>query len=128
MIRWRTTPPSTKRPVITARSALLVLSRRRGHADELLSCLQAGAALVGGETAEMPDMYAPGEYDLAGFTVGAVERAAMLDGSAIQKGDAIIGIASSGPHSNGYSLIRKIIFCNEDFWIVDFTHKFCPNN
>ena len=72
-------------------------------------CLQAGAALIGGETAEMPDMYDPGEYDLAGFTVGAVERGEMLDGSAITQGDAIIGIASSGPHSNGYSLIRKVL-------------------
>ena len=72
-------------------------------------CLQAGAALIGGETAEMPDMYEPGEYDLAGFTVGAVERAEMIDGSAISEGDAIIGIASSGPHSNGYSLIRKVL-------------------
>ena len=72
-------------------------------------CLQAGAALIGGETAEMPDMYAPGEYDLAGFTVGAVERAEMIDGSAISEGGAIIGIASSGPHSNGYSLIRKVL-------------------
>ena len=72
-------------------------------------CLQAGAALIGGETAEMPDMYGPGEYDLAGFTVGAVERDAIIDGSAIEAGDAIIGIASSGPHSNGYSLIRKVL-------------------
>ncbi|HNP63045.1 MAG TPA: phosphoribosylformylglycinamidine cyclo-ligase [Woeseiaceae bacterium] len=72
-------------------------------------CLQAGAALIGGETAEMPDMYAEGEYDLAGFTVGVVERAALIDGSGISAGDAIIGIASSGPHSNGYSLIRKVL-------------------
>jgi len=71
-------------------------------------CELAGCALIGGETAEMPDMYPPGEYDLAGFNVGAVEKSALIDGSKIQKGDAIIGIASSGPHSNGYSLIRKI--------------------
>jgi phosphoribosylformylglycinamidine cyclo-ligase len=72
-------------------------------------CIQAGAALIGGETAEMPDMYADGEYDLAGFTVGVVEREALIDGSRIAAGDAVIGIASSGPHSNGYSLIRKVL-------------------
>jgi phosphoribosylformylglycinamidine cyclo-ligase len=72
-------------------------------------CSLAGAALIGGETAEMPDMYADGEYDLAGFCVGAVERDAMIDGSSIGPGDALIGIASSGPHSNGYSLIRKVL-------------------
>jgi len=72
-------------------------------------CEQAGAALIGGETAEMPDMYPAGEYDLAGFCVGAVERADLIDGSAISAGDAMIGIASSGPHSNGYSLIRKVL-------------------
>ena len=72
-------------------------------------CERAGCALIGGETAEMPDMYPPGEYDLAGFCVGAVEKSALIDGSKIKDGDAIIGIASSGPHSNGYSLIRKIL-------------------
>ena len=72
-------------------------------------CHQSGAALIGGETAEMPDMYPDGKYDLAGFCVGAVERAEMIDGSAICAGDALIGIASNGPHSNGYSLIRKVL-------------------
>jgi phosphoribosylformylglycinamidine cyclo-ligase len=72
-------------------------------------CAESGCALVGGETAEMPDMYPPGEYDLAGFCVGLVERSRMLDGSAIRVGHRLIGIASSGPHSNGYSLIRKIL-------------------
>ena len=72
-------------------------------------CLQAGAALIGGETAEMPDMYPPGEYDLAGFTVGVVERNKMIDGSGIRDGDVIIALASDGPHSNGYSLIRKVL-------------------
>ncbi len=72
-------------------------------------CIQAGAALVGGETAEMPDMYADGEYDLAGFCVGAVERKNLIDGSDISAGDVMIGVASSGVHSNGYSLIRKVL-------------------
>ncbi|MGB0134147.1 phosphoribosylformylglycinamidine cyclo-ligase [Dokdonella sp.] len=72
-------------------------------------CELAGCALIGGETAEMPSMYPPGEYDLAGFCVGAVEKLALIDGSRIQSGDAIIGIAASGAHSNGYSLIRRIV-------------------
>ncbi|WP_445144418.1 phosphoribosylformylglycinamidine cyclo-ligase [Dyella sp. Tek66A03] len=72
-------------------------------------CELAGCALIGGETAEMPDMYPPGEYDLAGFTVGAVEKSALLSGEGIVAGDVILGVAASGPHSNGYSLIRKIL-------------------
>jgi phosphoribosylformylglycinamidine cyclo-ligase len=72
-------------------------------------CAQAGAALVGGETAEMPGMYQGEDYDLAGFCVGVVEKEAIIDGSRVGAGDAVIGLASSGPHSNGYSLIRKLI-------------------
>ncbi|BBP46220.1 phosphoribosylformylglycinamidine cyclo-ligase [Thiosulfatimonas sediminis] len=76
-------------------------------------CLQSGCALIGGETAEMPGMYPKGDYDLAGFCVGIVEKADLIDGSKVKAGDIMLGLASSGPHSNGYSLIRKIIEVNE---------------
>ncbi len=72
-------------------------------------CQQAGCALLGGETAEMPGFYQPGEYDLAGFCVGIVERSQMLDGTRVQIGDVVIGLASQGVHSNGFSLVRKIV-------------------
>lgn len=72
-------------------------------------CRQSNAALIGGETAEMPDMYNKGDYDLAGFCVGVVEKQKIIDGSKVKPGDVLIAVASSGPHSNGYSLIRKII-------------------
>ena len=79
----------------------------KGIAD---GCVLAGCALVGGETAEMPDFYTEGEYDMAGFAVGIVDRKKMIDGSKIKEGNVVIGIASSGIHSNGYSLVRKLFF------------------
>jgi len=72
-------------------------------------CEQAGCALIGGETAEMPGMYQPGDYDLAGFAVGVVEKNQIIDGSQVAVGDQLIAVASGGPHANGYSLIRKVI-------------------
>ena len=80
-------------------------------------CELAGCALVGGETAEMPGMYSDGDYDLAGFCVGVVEKEAILDGSRVGVGDKLLGLASSGPHSNGYSLIRKIL--DRQGWHLD---------
>ncbi len=75
-------------------------------------CRQAGCALVGGETAEMPGMYEGGEYDIAGYTTGVVEKSALIDGSKVKVGDVLVGIASSGVHSNGFSLVRKIVSDN----------------
>lgn len=84
----------------------------KGVAD---GCEQAGAALIGGETAEMPDMYGADDYDLAGFTVGAVEKENLIAEGAVKDGDVLIGIPSSGIHSNGYSLVRKIFFKDNSF-------------
>jgi phosphoribosylformylglycinamidine cyclo-ligase len=78
----------------------------KGIAD---GCIQSGAALIGGETAEMPGMYAQGDFDLAGFSVGVVEKDEILDPANIKHGNVMIGLASTGPHSNGYSLIRKVL-------------------
>jgi phosphoribosylformylglycinamidine cyclo-ligase len=75
-------------------------------------CRQAGCALIGGETAEMPGMYGGGEYDIAGFTCGVVERAKLIDGTKVKVGDVLVGIQSSGVHSNGFSLVRKIVADN----------------
>lgn len=80
-------------------------------------CEEAGCALIGGETAEMPDFYSRGEYDLAGFCVGMVDRAAALDGSSVKPGDTLIGVASSGLHSNGYSLVRKVLFDRKGYTV-----------
>ncbi len=80
-------------------------------------CRQAGCALIGGETAEMPGFYAPDEYDIAGFAVGVVNRDKLIDGSHIREGDILLGLFSSGLHSNGYSLVRKVF---EDYSLTEF--------
>lgn len=83
-------------------------------------CLQADCSLTGGETAILPDFYAPGDYDMAGFCVGVVEREHIINGKAIQVGDVVLGLASSGLHSNGYSLVRKIVFDVAKLKVTDF--------
>jgi phosphoribosylformylglycinamidine cyclo-ligase len=93
---------------------LRVRQARRGVAADVVKgiaqgCEQANCALIGGETAEMPGMYDPNEYDLAGFAVGLVEKTKIIDGASIEPGDVVLGLASSGPHSNGYSLVRKVV-------------------
>jgi len=82
-------------------------------------CVQAGCALIGGETAEMPSMYHDGEYDIAGFTVGVVDKSRMIDGSGIVPGDVVIGLASSGVHSNGFSLVRKLLLDSGKYTVND---------
>ncbi|WP_281884606.1 phosphoribosylformylglycinamidine cyclo-ligase [Paenibacillus sp. YYML68] len=82
-------------------------------------CVQAGAALIGGETAEMPGMYSEGEYDIAGFTVGIVDKKKIIDGSTIQPGDVVLGLASSGVHSNGFSLVRKLLLEQKGYTLHD---------
>jgi len=93
----------------------------RGVSD---GCVESDMALIGGETAIMPDLYARGDYDLAGFCVGVVEKAKVLDGSTISPGDVILGVASNGVHSNGFSLVRKIVFDVAKLKVDDFVKEF----
>ena len=99
-----------------ATGKLDVETGRRVIAGIAEGCRIAGCALIGGETAEMPGMYADGDYDLAGFAVGAVERGQAIDGTTIVEGDAVIGLPSSGVHSNGYSLVRKLVETSGVAW------------
>ncbi len=86
-------------------------------------CIKAGAALIGGETAEMPGLYDEGEYDIAGFCVGIVDRKKIIDGSKIVEGDVLIGIPSSGFHSNGYSLVRKVFFDHKNYKVDEYVEE-----
>src|SRR5438093_6836656 len=86
-------------------------------------CMEADCALVGGETAILPDFYQPSDYDMAGFCVGVVERDHIINGRSIQPGDVVLGLASSGLHSNGYSLVRKVVFEQAGLKVSDFVHE-----
>lgn len=86
-------------------------------------CIKAGVALIGGETAEMPGLYGEGEYDIAGFCVGIVDKKKIIDGSKIAEGDTLIGIPSSGIHSNGYSLVRKVFFDHKNYDVNEYVEK-----
>jgi len=87
-------------------------------------CCEAGCALIGGETAEMPGFYSPGEYDVAGFAVGIVDRENIIDGSRVEEGDLLVGLPSSGLHSNGYSLVRKVLFEKEGMSAQTYVEDF----